>query len=166
MSGARQMRRAPSLHQWETHIKANSDEASNESNLDTPYLKRDKSVKEMMQEIRKARKDKEAYMQDVPEAAYRDSAFTDSIKSVIKISEYCRNPVECGNSIQITKRTEERNADLVTSLAEQSSAKQNQKKTPRLLSNLARSSGRQSPETLNKGRQYHVLPILPCRQES
>ena len=41
MSEARQTRRAPSLHQWETHVKANSAEASNESNLDTPDLKRE-----------------------------------------------------------------------------------------------------------------------------
>ena len=93
------MRTAPSLHQWETPIKANSAEASNESNLDTPYLKRDKSVKEMMQEIRKARKDKEANMQDVPEAAYHDSTSTDSVKSVVKISECCRTPIKCSNSI-------------------------------------------------------------------
>ena len=39
------MRRAPSLHQWETLVKANSAEASNESNLDTPNLKRNKSIK-------------------------------------------------------------------------------------------------------------------------
>ena len=43
--GARQARRAPSLHQWETHVEANSTKASDESNLDTPYLKRDKSAK-------------------------------------------------------------------------------------------------------------------------
>ena len=59
MSGARQARRAPSLHQWETSIKANSTEASNESNLNTPDLKRDESVKrKMMQEIRKVRRDR------------------------------------------------------------------------------------------------------------
>ena len=45
MSEARQTRRAPSLHQWETPIKANSAEASNESNLDTLNLKRNESVK-------------------------------------------------------------------------------------------------------------------------
>ena len=78
----------------------------------------------MMQKIRKARRDKEAYMQDVPEAAHRDSTTADSIQSVVKISECCRTLVECGNSIQITKRTEERNADLVTSLAEKGSTKQ------------------------------------------
>ena len=39
------MRRALSLHQWETPVKANSVEALNESNLDTPDLKRNKSVK-------------------------------------------------------------------------------------------------------------------------
>ena len=55
-------------------------------------------------------------MQDMPESAHRDSASTDSIKSVIKISECCKIPVEYGNSIQVTKRTKERNADLVTGL--------------------------------------------------
>ena len=39
------MRRAPSLHQWETPINANSAEALNESNLDIPNLKRNESVK-------------------------------------------------------------------------------------------------------------------------
>ena len=48
-----------------------------------------------MQEIRKVRRDKEAYMQDVPEAAHRDSISTDSVKSVLKISEFCRTPVKC-----------------------------------------------------------------------
>ena len=43
-----------------------------------------------MQEIRKVRRDKKAYMQDVPEAAHRDSTSTDSVKSVVKISEYYR----------------------------------------------------------------------------
>ena len=41
MFGARQTRRALSLHQWETHVKANSAEASNKSNLDTLDLKRE-----------------------------------------------------------------------------------------------------------------------------
>ena len=94
-----------------------------------------------MQEIRKVRRDKEAYIQEVPKAAHRDNTSVDSIQSVIKISECYITPIECGNSIQVTKRTEERNADLVTSLAEQSSTKQDQKETPRLLSNLARSGG-------------------------
>ena len=71
-----------------------------------------------MQEIRKLKRDKKAYVQDVPEAAHRDNASTDSIQSVVKISKCCRTSVEYGNSIQITKRTEERNTDLVTSLAE------------------------------------------------
>ena len=71
-----------------------------------------------MQEIRKVRRDKEAYMQDVPEAAHYDSTSTDSVESVVKISECCRIPVECGHLIQVTKRTKKRNADLVTSLAE------------------------------------------------
>ena len=105
-------------------------------------------------------------MQDVPEATHRDSTSTDSIQSVIKISECCRTPVECGNSIQVTKRTEERNADLVTSLAGQSSTKQDQKETPCLLSDLARSGGRQLSEALDEGRQYDILLILPCRHES
>ena len=77
----------------------------------------------MMQEIRKVRRDKEAYMQDMQESTHRDSTFTDSIKSVIKISECCRTPVECSHSIQVMKRTEERNADLMTSLVEQISTK-------------------------------------------
>ena len=45
MSGARQTRRALFLHQWETSVKVNSVEASNESNLDTLNLKRDESEK-------------------------------------------------------------------------------------------------------------------------
>ena len=45
MSGTRHVKRAPSLHQWETPVKANSTEASNESNLDIPNLKRNESVK-------------------------------------------------------------------------------------------------------------------------
>ena len=72
----------------------------------------------MMQELRKVKRDKEAYMQDVSEAAHRDSTFTYSVKSVVKISECYRTLVECGNLIQITKRTEECNADLMTGLAE------------------------------------------------
>ena len=116
--------------------------------------------------MRKLRKDKEVYMQDVPEAAHRDRTSVDNVKSVVKISECCRTPVECSNSIQVTKRTEESNDDFVTSLAKHSSTKQDQKETSHLLSDLARSSGRQSPETLNNGRQYHVLPILPSQQES
>ena len=47
-----------------------------------------------MQEIRKVGRDKEAYMQDVPEAAHRDSTFADSVKSIVKISEYYRIPVK------------------------------------------------------------------------
>ena len=43
--------------------------------------------------------DKKAYIQDVPEAAHRDSAYADSIKFVIKISERCITPVKCSNSI-------------------------------------------------------------------
>ena len=34
------------------------------------------------------------------------------------------------------------------------------------MNNLARSSGRQSSEGLNKGRHHHILPILPYREES
>ena len=104
------------MHQWETPIKANSAEASNEPNLDTPDLKRDELVRGMMQEIRKEEGIKEAYMQDMPEATHHDSTSTDSIKSVVKISECYRTPVKYGNSIQVMKRTEERNTDLVTSL--------------------------------------------------
>ena len=51
-------------------------------------------MKGMMQEIRNVRKDKEAYMQDVLEAAHRDSASIDSVKSIVKISECCRTPVK------------------------------------------------------------------------
>ena len=40
-----------------------------------------------MQEIRKVRRDKEAYMQDVPEAIHHDSTFVYSVKSVVKINE-------------------------------------------------------------------------------
>ena len=47
-----------------------------------------------MQEIRKVRRDKEAYMQDVPEATHRDSTSADSVKSVVKISECCRTLVK------------------------------------------------------------------------
>ena len=89
------MRRAPSLHQWETPIEANSVEASNESNFDTPYLKRDKLVKRNDARDKEVRKGiKEAYMQDVPEAAYHDNTSTNSVKSVVKISECCRTPVK------------------------------------------------------------------------
>ena len=48
-----------------------------------------------MQEIRKVRRDKEAYMQDVPKAAHHDSTSADSVKSVVKISEYYKIPVKC-----------------------------------------------------------------------
>ena len=64
-------------------------------------------------------------MQDMPESTNRDNTSTDSVKSVIKISKCRRAPVECGNTIQIKKRAEECNADLMTSLAEQSGTKQN-----------------------------------------
>ena len=74
-----------------------------------------------MQEIKKLRRYKEVYIQDVPKAAHYDSASADSIKYVVKISECCRTPIEYGNSIQVMKRAEECNADLVTSLIEQSS---------------------------------------------
>ena len=47
-----------------------------------------------MQEIRKVRRDKEAYMQDMLEAAHRDSTSADSVKYVLKISECCRPPVK------------------------------------------------------------------------
>ena len=55
---------------------------------------RNESVKETMQEIRKIGKDKETYMQDMPETAYRDSTSTDSVQSVIKISKCCRTLVK------------------------------------------------------------------------
>ena len=47
-----------------------------------------------MQEIRKVRRDKEAYMQDIPEATHHDNTSADSVKSVVKISECCRIPVK------------------------------------------------------------------------
>ena len=153
------------MYQQETPVKANNTEALNESSLNAPNLKRDKSVKRDDVRDKEGKKGQEAYMQDVPEAAHHDSASTDSVQSVVKISECCRTPIECSHSIQVMKRTEERNADLMTSLAEQSSTKQDQKETPRLLSDLVRSSGRQSPKALNKGRQCHVLLILLSRQE-
>ena len=39
------MRKAPSMHQWKTPIKANSAEASNKFNLNTSDLKGNESVK-------------------------------------------------------------------------------------------------------------------------
>ena len=48
-----------------------------------------------MQEIRKVRRDKEAYMQDVPKSAHRDSTSADSVKFIVKISECYRTPVKC-----------------------------------------------------------------------
>ena len=48
-----------------------------------------------MQEIRKVKRDKEGYMQDVLEATHHDSTSADSVKSVVKISECCRTPVKC-----------------------------------------------------------------------
>ena len=39
-----------------------------------------------MQEIRKVRRNKEAYMQDVPEVTHCESTSADSVKSVVKIS--------------------------------------------------------------------------------
>ena len=50
----------------------------------------------MMQEIRKVRKDTEAYMKDVPEAVDHDSASAKSIEFVIKISEYRKTPIKYG----------------------------------------------------------------------
>ena len=79
MFGAKQVRRAPSLYQWKTLIEANSTKAPNESNLDIPDLKRDKSIKELVQEIKNVKRDKEAYMQDMLESTHRDSVSTDSI---------------------------------------------------------------------------------------
>ena len=49
----------------------------------------------MMQEIRKVRRDKEAYMQDMPEAAHHDSTSANSVKSIVKISECYKTPVKC-----------------------------------------------------------------------
>ena len=54
-----------------------------------------------MQEIRKVRRDKEAYMQDVSEATHRDSTFANNVKSVVKISECCRTPVRRASNERI-----------------------------------------------------------------
>ena len=62
MSGAGKARRAPSLHQWETPIVANSAKASNESNLDTPNLKGSISVKKINTRNEKDGKGERAYM--------------------------------------------------------------------------------------------------------
>ena len=62
MTGARQARRAPSLYQRKSHVKANSTKASDESNLDTPDLKRNESVKENDARDDEVKKDKEVYM--------------------------------------------------------------------------------------------------------
>ena len=59
---------------------------------------------------------KRTYMQDMPESAHHDSASTDSVQSVIKISKCCRTPVECSNSTQVTKRIEDCDANLMSSL--------------------------------------------------
>ena len=56
----------------------------------------------------------------MPESTYGDSASADSVQSVVKISKCCRTPIEFSNLTQVTKRTEECYADLMTSLAEQS----------------------------------------------
>ena len=55
----------------------------------------------------------------MPESTHGDSTSADSVQSVIKISKCCRTPIECSNSTQVTKRTEECYADLMTSLTEQ-----------------------------------------------
>ena len=81
------MRRAPSLHQWKTPIEANSAKTSNESNLNTPNLRGNTSAKEIMQEMRMMERVKRTYMQDMPESVHHDSASTDSVQSVIKISK-------------------------------------------------------------------------------
>ena len=57
-------------------------------------------------------------MEEMPEAAHHDSTSIDSVQSVIKISKCCRTPIESGYLTQVTKRTEKRNANLMTGLAE------------------------------------------------
>ena len=56
------MRRASSLHQWETPVEANSAEASNESSIDTPNLKRNESIKRDDARDKEGNKGQEAYM--------------------------------------------------------------------------------------------------------
>ena len=58
ISRARKTGRALSLFQWKTPIEANSAEASDKSNLDTPDLKRKESVKEIMQEIKEGKSER------------------------------------------------------------------------------------------------------------
>ena len=48
------------MHQWETHVNANSTKASNESNLYTLDLKRDEFVKRNDVGDKKVKKDVEA----------------------------------------------------------------------------------------------------------
>ena len=48
----------------------------------------------MIQEIKKVRRDKEAYMQDVPEVAHHDNTSVDSVKFIVKIRKCCRTPVK------------------------------------------------------------------------
>ena len=55
-------------------------------------------------------------------------------------SKCCRTPIEGCNSRKILKWTKKSNVDLMTSLTEENSAKQYQKKTSRLLKNLTRCS--------------------------
>ena len=69
-----------------------------------------------MQEMRMMERVKRTYMQDMPESAHHDSASTDSLQSVIKISKCYRTLVEGSNSTQVTKGTEECYADLMSSL--------------------------------------------------
>ena len=61
----------------------------------------------MMQEIRKVRRDKEAYMQDVPEAVHHDNTSPESFKSVVKISECCRTLVRRASNERIAANREQ-----------------------------------------------------------
>ena len=63
-------------------------------------------------------------MHNMLEAVYHHSTSSNSIKSIIEI----KIPIEGYNTRKILKWTEKSNADLMTSLAEESSTKQYQKK--------------------------------------
>ena len=76
------------------------------------------------------------------EAAHHHNTSSNSIKSIIEI----RIPIEGYNTRKILKWTEKSNADLMNSLAEESSTKQYQKKS-RLLKNLAKYSGKEAEPT-------------------
>ena len=60
-------------------------------------------------------------MQNVPEAAHRHNTSTNSVKSIVEIGKHYRIPIEGSNSSKVLKRTKKGNADLMTSLAEESS---------------------------------------------